>query len=99
MSARRAGPSSRVLRVLLGVFLLATCARVWLGPVTLMPSAHAQIPDAGNQRASLLREVGRTNDLLGQILKTLQTQTLKVEISGTDNTRAAGVRSGKPRTK
>ena len=99
MSRGKTSASSRVLRVLLGGLLVATCVRVWVGPVTWVPQACAQIPDAGAQRAEFVREVRRTNDLLGQILKTLQTQTLKVEISGTDNKKTALVRPGTTRSK
>ena len=92
LSERPQTAFGRVLRVAFGALLIATCLRVWLGPVTELPRAQAQIPDAGSQRRELLREVQRTNTLLGQMLKTLQTQTFKVQMQGTDNKRGSSPR-------
>lgn len=77
----------RFLRVLLGAVLIATCVKVWLGPETSMPTAEAQIPNAGNQRIQLVNEIRKSNELLAQIALTLKSQTLKVAIQGTDNTK------------
>ncbi|HNO77494.1 MAG TPA: hypothetical protein PKN33_05480 [Phycisphaerae bacterium] len=81
------------LRVLLGAVLVATCVKVWFGPVTAMPTAQAQIPNAGNQRLQLVNEVRKSNELLAQIALILKSQTLKVEVQGTDKTNV-----GRPRT-
>jgi hypothetical protein len=61
-----------------------TCVRVWLGPDAAVPQACAQIPDSGLQRKQMLEESARTNQLLEQILDTLQTRTLKVSVEGQD---------------
>ena len=79
------GRVGRGVRVAFGALVVATIVRVWLGPITALPEARAQIPDAGKQRYELVKETRRTNALLQQVLKTLQTQTLKVQIQGTDN--------------
>ena len=92
MTHGNSGVASRVLRVALGVLLLATVVRVWVGPVMGPAEVHAQIPDAGTQRLEALRITRRTNELLEQLLTTLRTRTLKVEIVGTDNTNASKVR-------
>lgn len=72
----------RVLRVALGAFLVLTCLRVWVGPGDWTPRAYAQIPNAGSQRADLLQEVRKTNQLLQEVLTILRTQSVKVEIQG-----------------
>ena len=88
----------RIVRVLIGGILAATCARVWLGTGEVLPRAVAQIPDSGLQRRKMLGEIQRTNQLLEQIHDTLRTQTIKVRVEGTDKTRhrVPAPRSGKP---
>ncbi len=90
---QRRRADKRLVRFALGVILTATCVKVWLGPVTMVPSAQAQIPDAGLQRNQLVSEVRKSNELLAQIAKTLKTQTLKARVEGTDKT---GVRGARP---
>jgi hypothetical protein len=92
-SDRSAGVAGWVLRTLLVGLIVATCVRVWLGPVTAVPQARAQIPDAGSQRMEMDRELRKANQLLGQILNTLRTQTFKVQMQGTDNTQRKSARS------
>ncbi len=77
----------KALRVLIGCLIVATCVRVWVGPSAETPRAYGQIPDAGAQRLKLLDETHRTNELLEQMIKILQTHTFKVEIDGTDKTK------------
>jgi hypothetical protein len=84
MSKRTERWCSKWLRVVVGTIVAITCVKVWLGPVNMIPEAQAQIPDAGAQRAELVREMRRTNELLGQVVKCLKTQTLKVQVVGTD---------------
>lgn len=71
-------------RTLIAAFVLATCIRVWLGPVTMTPQAHAQIPNAGQQRLEGLKEARKTNELLARIATILESGTLKVELDSTD---------------
>jgi len=86
---RRGRAGERWLRAILIAFVLATCLRVWLGPIDVLPPARAQIPDAGLQRREQIDTQLETNRLLGEILATLQTGTLNVRSVGTDKTGAA----------
>lgn len=87
------------LRLLVAGAIAATCVRVWLGPGPMVPQASAQIPDAGLQRREVLAETRRTNQLLEQILRTLQTGTIQVRLEGTDNSQEGVLapRTGKPK--
>ena len=71
--------------VVIGLFMLLTCLRVWVGPVPVVQPARAQIPDAGTQRKLLAEELRRTNMLLTDIKQILTTRTLNVRIEGADN--------------
>ena len=70
---------------LIGFTVLATCLRVWTGPVALIDTAAAQIPDSAAQRIQLLEETRRTNELLTQIKQILERGPLNVRIAGADN--------------
>ncbi len=70
---------------LVSLFVILTCLRIWLGPFPLLERAEAQIPDAGLQRKQQLDEVRRTNELLSDIKRILETQTLHVRLEGADN--------------
>lgn len=76
------------LRSLIVVFVMVTCIRVWLGPVPLLSSAEAQLPDSALQRIKLLEATQRTNELLAEIKHLLADGTLNVRIDGADNTSA-----------
>jgi hypothetical protein len=92
MSDRFQTPRSGWLRAL-GLFVgLLTVLRVWLGPIEFSPAAHAQLPDSGLQRRQLVEEARRTNELLVQILRTLEDRTLNVQIKGADKNSALPVR-------
>jgi len=82
----------RVLRVVAGAALVLTGLRVWTGPTGWESQAYAQIPNAGAQRAELLDEVRRTNQLLEERLTLLRTKTLKVEVQGEAGANAKGTR-------
>ena len=73
-------------RIALVLFVLFTCVRVWLGPMPMVDTVQAQIPDAGVQRNTMVDEIRRTNQLLTEIKQILTTQTLNVRIHGADNT-------------
>ena len=80
-----AKPVARWARVVIGVFLLLTCIRAWVGPETTASRVHAQIPDSGLQRKLLLEEARRTNQLLSDIKRVLETGTLHVQLRSADN--------------
>lgn len=73
------------LRGLIVFAVLATCVRVWVGPISFADEARAQIPNSGLQRRMLLTEAVRTNALLMEIRDLLKTHTLNVRIQGADN--------------
>ena len=73
------------LRVVIGVVLLVTCARVWLGPGVAPALAQAQLPNPAAQRNQIVDEVRRTNLLLADIKSLLEIGTLNVRIKGADN--------------
>jgi hypothetical protein len=77
-------------------FVLATCVRVWLGPLEVLPRVEAQIPDSGRQRQELLDETRQTNRLLNQILSTLKSGTLNVRVASTDKKSGGLTAPGRP---
>lgn len=83
---------SRGVRVLLAGFVLASCARVWMGSGTVVGEARAQIADPGAQRIKLLHEVQRSNELLVKILDTLANGTLNVHVEDPDKPSGAEMR-------
>jgi len=86
MSEDQRSIGSRWVRRVVVAFVLATCVRVWLGSIDVLPSAAAQIPDGGTQRRELIVQARTTNELLGEILAILKTGTLNVRDAGTDKT-------------
>jgi len=62
-----------------------TVLRVWFAVTPSLPTARAQIPDAGEQRILLLKEARHTNQLLSDIKAILRTATLNVRVKGADN--------------
>ena len=78
---RRDGLGGRLMVLV----VLATCLRVWMGPVAITESARAQIPDSGLQRQQVLEETRRTNLLLTEIKQVLISHTFNVRVQGADN--------------
>ena len=76
---------NRFLDRLVTFFVVLTCLRIWLGPFPLLERAEAQIPDAGLQRKQILDEARHTNELLSDIKRILESQTLHVRLEGADN--------------
>ena len=76
------------LRYAIGLFIAVTCLRVWVGPMPVLESAQAQIPDSALQRKQAIATAKRTNQLLAEIKQILATGTLNVRILGADNTGA-----------
>lgn len=99
MTDRPAARPDRALRMLLtGVVILLGVIAVELsdrGPA-ILPSAVAQIPDTAKQRADILAEAKRTNDLLGQILDHLRGKSVKVIVTAAD--KPSGDTSGRTRS-
>ena len=83
MSLGKSERTGKVFRFLLGVILAVTFIRVWAGPTSWAADARAQIPDAGSQRADLLQEVRKTNELLRKVIQILETKSVKVEVQNT----------------
>jgi len=77
--------SHRFVDRLVVFFVILTCLRIWLGPFPLLERAEAQIPDAGLQRKQLVEAAQRTNELLSDIKRILESQTLHVRLEGADN--------------
>ena len=77
--------SRRFVDRLVVFFVILTCLRIWLGPFPLLERVEAQIPDAGLQRKQLVEAAQRTNELLSDIKRILDTQTLHVRLEGADN--------------
>ena len=77
--------SHRFVDRLVVFFVILTCLRIWLGPFPVLERAEAQIPDAGLQRKQLVEAAQRTNELLSDIKRILETQTLHVRLQGADN--------------
>ena len=69
----------RAARPLLALVVVAICMGVAVGPFSALSTARA-IPDAGFQREKLVEEVKKTNELLGQLVKLLRTETVNVRI-------------------
>ena len=75
----------RRLVKIFSIIVLLTCLRVWVGPVSMLDEAQAQIPDSALQRKLLLEEARQTNRLLTEIKQLLRKGTLNVRIQGADN--------------
>jgi hypothetical protein len=82
-------------RTVIGLGILLTALRVWTGPVPLIEPVNAQIPDSGLQQQQQLDETRRTNQLLQEIKKILETGTLNVRFPGADNPSDAPVKTRK----
>lgn len=85
-------PHKGLRQRIIGLLVVLTCIRVWIGPAAFVDQAQAQIPDSGLQRELLLTEARRTNQLLTEIRQLLKDHTLNVRIRGADN------QAGKPGT-
>lgn len=84
MDSRTQKPHRSWSRIIVILFLAATCWKVWIGDPHLLPIASAQIPDSGMQRKVLIDEIRKTNQLITQLAATMKTHTFKVRIEGTD---------------
>ena len=74
-----------VFRHVIAVVVLATCLRVWFGPLPFVETAQAQIPDSGLQRKLLLEEAKQSTQLLRDIKQILTSHTFNVRMEGADN--------------
>ena len=78
--------------------IVLTCLRVWLGPVEWTPRAQAQLPDSAKQRVDQIAELRRSNELLGEIVRILRTEQIKVVVEGSDKKPAGTSTSTSGRT-
>jgi hypothetical protein len=78
-------PMDRWLRLPLGLLVLVTCLRVWVGPTPVLPEARGQLYNPASQRQQVLEEARRTNRLLEDIRKMLKDHTFNVRVAGADN--------------
>jgi len=78
-------PMDRWLRVPIGLLILVTCLRVWVGPMPVLPEAKGQLANPASQRQLVLEEARRSNRLLEDIKKLLQDHTFNVRVAGADN--------------
>jgi hypothetical protein len=85
MQRTERNPFDRWLRLPVGLLVLATCLRVWLGPAPILPEARGQLPDTAMQRKLLLEEARQTNRLLEDVKKMLKDHTFNVRVAGADN--------------
>ena len=85
MPLRDNAKKSQWLRWPIGLLILVTCLRVWVGPTPILQEARGQLPDRAKQRALLLDEARRTNQLLEQIKTLMQEHTFNVRVQGADN--------------
>ena len=67
-------------------FVILTCLRVWVGPVSAIAQRPTVLPDSALQRKLQLEELKLSNEILQDIRRILTSQTLKVRIEGADNT-------------
>ena len=78
-------PMDRWLRLPIGLLILVTCLRVWVGPAPVLPEAKGQLPNPASQRELVLEEARRTNQQLEDIKKLLKDHTFNVRVAGADN--------------
>jgi hypothetical protein len=78
-------PMDRWLRLPIGLLILVTCLRVWVGPTPVLPEAKGQLSNPASQRQLVLEEARRTNRLLEDIKKMLKDHTFNVRVAGADN--------------
>ncbi len=89
-SARPVLRLTRLWKVLIGVFLVVTCIRAWAPNEPVLSVAKAQVVNPSAQRRDLVREAKRTNQLLTDIKKILESGELKVRVEGLDTLGVSG---------
>ena len=75
----------RFIRGIISLAVLATCIRVWIGPVSIVEPAQTQPPDSTMQRGEPLEETKRTNQLLIEIRQLPGAHAFNVRIASADN--------------
>jgi hypothetical protein len=70
--------SSKWLVAIVGLQLL-TVAGQWLGQPSMLPTASAQIPDAGGQRAEMIDQIKQTNARLDRLITLLESGNVQVK--------------------
>lgn len=74
----------------LGVLCVATCLKTWFPSERVLPAAEAQVPNPADQRRDLVRATQRTNELLTDIKRLLESGKLQVRVEATDNLPTSG---------
>ncbi len=72
--------STRIILTALVLLLALVAVELWGERGGVLPAAMAQIPDSGLQRNQLLEEARRTNALLEQILRHLESKPIRVRL-------------------
>ena len=93
MTSTSAAPWRRnpsMWQVGLGLLLVATFLKSWFPGERVLPMAEAQVSNPANQRRDLVREARRTNELLTDIKRILESGELHVRVEATDNLPASG---------
>jgi len=82
---RRSSPWSAILIA----FALVTCVKVWLPREPIVTPVQAQVPNPADDRKEEILLLRRTNELLTDIKRILESQTLHVVIERADNSSSA----------
>lgn len=86
MTSRGHRRKRNLLETVCVTFVILTCLRVWVGPVSANAQRRTTLPDSALQRKLQLEELKRSNEILQDIRSILTSGTLKVRIEGADNT-------------
>jgi len=81
--------------IILAAFVLMSCLKVWMPAERMLEPARAQIPNPATDRRELLQIGRRTNELLTDIKRILESKTLHVTLERADN--PAGAEGVAPR--
>lgn len=73
-----------VVLILQGVILLGQ----WLGTPRVLPTAQAQIPDAGSQRLHMIDELKTLNGKMDKLIGLLESGKLEVRVVPADENKA-----------
>ncbi|HVP11669.1 MAG TPA: hypothetical protein VMV94_10835 [Phycisphaerae bacterium] len=84
---------TRCLLTVIAVLLTVIAVELWQARPSMLPSAMAQIPDAGAQRYSVIAEAQKTNELLASILDHLRNKPIKVQTQAETTDKSSAGRS------
>lgn len=75
----------RPWNVILGVLLVATFFKAWAPQEPVLSVAQAQVSNPAEQRRQLVAQARRTNELLSDIKRILESGKLHVRVDAADN--------------